>query len=211
MEQDRVTAVKSLAAAKGLTLKDIAAEVGVDYNTFQSALRGRSEKKWKEIEPEVNRLLKTTSEIKDVPMVDVPVIGYAGAGDGADNPDDDQPHGALSVPSILYSLGDRAFEIPSDSYSMAPWLLPHDVVVVLPRRTPLFNYPMLVRRQDGNLSVKIVRMVEGTPTLISINPKYEPCQEPFQIEGLIVGIWRENFGDIFYRANRQGIMPTEFL
>lgn len=205
---DVVSEIRALASRKGLNLKEVASAIGEDYDNFYAAIKGRSAKRMEQIKPKLELLLGYSSfELSEMPMVPIPVIGFADAGPGYGN-ESDLSDERLLVPQFIYRPGDVGFQIPINSYSMSPWLMPGDIIVVEPRKTPAFGLAMLVRKPSGERSVKVVQHKAGQIFLESVNPDFDDDRSPFEIEGLVVGYFRDDLGEVFYRASRRGLKPV---
>lgn len=140
-----------------------------------------------------------------LPMSSVPVVGMASAGPGAS----DHHEYEIWAPSHMVTQFSTAWEAEGDS--MMPWIQPGDVVIVQEHRTERINTPFLVRREDGSVSVKILRYRNGAWMLQSLNPKYE--EEPASVEliGFVTGIYRVQGSRETMVCDLNGLSPENFF
>lgn len=92
-----------------------------------------------------------------------------------------------------------------DGFSMAPHILPGDIAVFREWKVPKVGFVNACSR-DGNLYVKLVDLLDGQISLVSFNPEAAPI-DPDQVQalGYLVGLFRDDGTESFYRHNRGGL------
>lgn len=95
--------------------------------------------------------------------------------------------------------------------SMMPWIQPGDIIIAKDHRVQRINTPFLVRREDGTISVKVLKFRDGSWILHSLNPAYE--DEPAEVEliGYITGIYRVQGSLETMICNANGLLPDNLF
>ena len=173
-------------------LPKLADAAGVDYNRLRNYTRGRIKSLNAEEFARIHSIGVRDSgniyrilNVTPTAMVDVPVVGSAAGGSGA------EIHGeeyTVPVPKDMTKDDTRGWLAEGDS--MSPWIIPGDVVLCLPRKTPAIGYAMLIRNEDGGMMVKAVDLNGSGIVLRSINPTYPDLPASVEFIGIVTGIYR---------------------
>lgn len=138
------------------------------------------------------------------PMVKIPLVGVAEAGDGADDDLDMEQE----IPSTLFHGAEFGFVVRGDS--LMPHVMPGDILIARPEKRAFYNYPMIVRRESGDVSAKIVVWDSSSnePKLRSTDGRPD---EPATVEylGLVTGIYRYRGGTQKAVGNIHGLKLEE--
>lgn len=192
----------------GMKLPEVARISGIGYERLRNIKRGIIQNVTEDEVSAIAKALGAPDGPADLPRVvrtklqPVPVVGSASMGSGSsDHPDNYE----LYVPASMASDDCRAWEAEGDS--MAPWIAPGDVVLVRPHKVPRVGYPMLVRREDGSVSLKIIAFENGGYLLKSLNPAYP--SEPADVEyiGYMTGRYRSVAGYELIESELSGLRP----
>jgi SOS-response transcriptional repressor LexA len=132
-------------------------------------------------------------------MVRVPVytVGAAGEWSQAD------PEGEIALPALFVWPDYRPVLI--EGFSMAPHILPGDIAIFREWQVPKVGFVNAVSK-DGQLMVKLVSMDDGQIALRSFNPEARGVSpDGVRALGYLVGLYRDDGTESFYRHNRGGL------
>ena len=140
------------------------------------------------------------------PTERIPIVGRASAGPGS-LALDETPTEYLYVSRSLVKGDCVAFVAEGDS--MMPLIQPGDRVVVTKSNQPRAGLTFLVRREDGEYSLKQVKWDAATSQWMwhSLNPAYAPEPAKGEILGLAITIWREVGTRISVIHDPSGVRP----
>lgn len=143
--------------------------------------------------------------IRKLPMAKVPIVGSVSAGAGTDDNFEDM----IYVPAHMVNEPSNAWVAEGDS--MMPWIQPGDIIIAKDHRVQRINTPFLVRREDGTISVKVLKFRDGSWILHSLNPAYN--DEPAEVELIVyvTGIYRVQGSLETMICNNNGLVPTDFF
>lgn len=217
---DRLRAERERA---GYSIRDLAEQTGISHNTIVAWERNPSRLKRAKIEHRqaVEQIAGALGvepmtiwgqdpapkpiTVLPMPMVSIPVVGRAGAGDAegiVDAIDDDH----VEIPQIL--AGQRArFGVLVEGTSMLPHLEPGDVAVFEPSHVPRIGITNLIRMSDG-LRVKVIERDGSRLQLRSFAPDHpaEPLGDsPVTVLGYLVGYYRYSAGRMRLEAADSGL------
>lgn len=146
----------------------------------------------------------TLDPVRIAPMVRLPLIGAASAGDGLTHGDADEQY--FSVP-VQFGFPDYAAAFV-DGDSMMPLLQPGDYAIFREQTQPRDGY-VYALRVDGGLVVKRLRFRDGRWIMESTNELYPatPLPRDHKVLGLLVGFYRSDDDGEMYRHKRGGLRP----
>jgi len=124
-------------------------------------------------------------------LADIPVLSRVPAGEGVAYTDGDLPagEGLGGMVTAPDPQDENAFALVIEGDSMAPDLMPGDIVVVSPRRKDDLRFPIAVARIAGNAMVKFVQQRGSAVVLRSRNEAYPDIELPaseVQIIGRVI-------------------------
>lgn len=145
-------------------------------------------------------------DLESLPMARIRVVGSASAGAGSEiHPEFE----SAWVPKHMAQLDSSGWVAEGDS--MMPWIQYGDVVVAKDCKTPRINYPFMVRRPDGAVSVKIIAF-DGTQYLYrSLNPRYPDEPAEGELIGYVIGIYRIQGSTESILFDPNGLRPSDNL
>ncbi len=193
-----------------MTLEEFAVAIGVPTQKYKNYEYGRT-KVPESVVREAQRIYAPTQRqdiqpIAPIPMVKVPVVGAASAGPGTEA---GEYEGYVWVPQHMASSPSNAWVAEGDS--MMPWIQPGDIVIAREMRTPKINKAFLFRREDGTVSVKVIRWKQGSFIYQSINPAYPDDSATSELLGIVTGIYRVNGTHEMIELDSSGLMPPTFF
>jgi SOS-response transcriptional repressor LexA len=191
-----------------IKLPDLADKAGLQYERVRNIAYQRVKSVTDEEVEKIAKALGVPSRREDLPtlvgqpMAKLPIVGSASAGPGTDDHVEDS---YAYVPNSVVIPDSVGWIVEGDS--MSPWLLPGDIVIVRPHKTPRVGYAMLVRNEAGLCMVKQVILDGSSIMLKSLNPAYPDQPATVEIMGFVTGRYRSVDGYELTESQRDGLRP----
>lgn len=189
----------SIRNSLGLTIRAFASRLNVPEPRYKNWEYGLTKKVPVEVMERARGLTSAKAEpaanLRPVSLtygvlVPIPVVGQVSAGAGAHNVDPIERE--IHVPPSLRAIGGLAYIV--DGESMMPALMPGDIAVFKETTQPRKGFTFLLKRGEGEFSVKNLDWKDNQWIMTSLNPNYPPeSLMNVQLVGLLVG-WYRSFG-----------------
>lgn len=177
--------------------RELAAALGLPISDIENAIAGKSQRAEERVYDAARDLLKLPKGWPADPfiplekigaMTTIKVIGSAAAGDGTFTEAEEFDY---SIPAHMVNGIEFGWLV--EGQSLMPKVHPGDMLIARPAKEPAYNFLMIVRRPDGQVSAKIVRWVDGRTVLTSTDGRPD---EPADVEyiGLVTGWLRPTDG-----------------
>lgn len=175
-------------ARQSVSTRMLAKRTNLPEQILRNKLTGRTrmdEETARIVVAELRMPVSAVQDVRPVSMGNLRILGGVAAGYGWQPSEDES-----SIPVPLSMCGPNRVGWIVQGDSMLPLLREGDIAIFEAQRVPRLGYPNLIRSDDGNHRVKLVRHDGERYVLSSYNRAYEPEVAKGEWLGYLVGFYR---------------------